>query len=181
VNDLFDFALRNVADGDMVGITIQNDVNILDKAIGISFRRKDPLSEEVIWSVFSKVAQSNARFNALDRLTFVIHSVKMPMGFGRKSVKSKGRPLEEMAHLKRSIIEVKADTNCLAHAPIIGIARLTKDPNYNSYRQGYKILPEVQQLLQTTGINLENGGGGLMKFNNSKIILKITKLSCMGD
>jgi hypothetical protein len=33
LNDLFDFALRNVADADMVGITMQNEVNILDKAI----------------------------------------------------------------------------------------------------------------------------------------------------
>ena len=58
VNDLFDYALRNVDDSGMVGVTIHNEVNLLDKAIGISFRRKDQLSEEVIWSVFSKVAQS---------------------------------------------------------------------------------------------------------------------------
>jgi hypothetical protein len=31
-----------------------------------------------------------------------------------------------MAHLKRSIIEVKAETNCLAHALIIAVARITK-------------------------------------------------------
>ena len=60
VNDLFDYALRNVDDSDMVVVTIYNEVNLLDKAIGISFRRKDQLSEEVIWSVFSKVAQSNS-------------------------------------------------------------------------------------------------------------------------
>ena len=72
MNDLFDYALRNVGDSDMVGVTIQNEVNLIDKAIGISFRRKDQLSEEVIWSVFSKVAQSNARYNAKDRLIVVV-------------------------------------------------------------------------------------------------------------
>ena len=56
-----------------------------DKAIGISFRRKDQLSEEVIWSVFNKVAQLNARFNALDKLVIVVHSIKMPVGFGKKN------------------------------------------------------------------------------------------------
>ena len=61
VNDLFDYALRDVNDADMVGITIRNEVNLLDKPIGICFRRKDQLSDEVMWSVFSKVAQSNAR------------------------------------------------------------------------------------------------------------------------
>ena len=48
LNDLFDYALRNVDDSDMVGVTIHNEVNLLDKAISISFRRKDQLSEEVI-------------------------------------------------------------------------------------------------------------------------------------
>jgi hypothetical protein len=90
----------------MVGITIYNEVNLLDKAIGISYRRNYQLTDEVIWSVFSKVAQSNARYNGLDRMIVVIHSVKMPVGFGRKAVKSKGRPLSETVHLKRSIIDV---------------------------------------------------------------------------
>ena len=100
MNDHFDYALRNVDDSDMVVVTIHNEVNLLDKAIGISFRRKNQLSEEVIWSVFSKVAQSNARYNAMDRL-IVVNSVKMPVGFGRKSIKSNGRPLDVMIHFKK--------------------------------------------------------------------------------
>jgi len=35
VNDLFDYDLRDVNDSDMVGITISNDVNLLDKPIYI--------------------------------------------------------------------------------------------------------------------------------------------------
>ena len=66
----------------------------------MSFRRKDQLSEEVIWSVISKVAQSNARYNAMDRLIIVVNSVKMPVGFGRKSVKSNGQPSDVAAHVK---------------------------------------------------------------------------------
>ena len=57
----------------------------------------------------------------------------MPVCFGRKSIKSKGRPLAEMVHLKRSIIEVKAKTDDLAHDEIIAIARITNDPNYKAY------------------------------------------------
>ena len=102
MNDPFDYALRDVNDADMVGITIRNEVNLLDKPIGINFRRRDQLSDEVIWSVISKVAQSNARYNDLDRLIVVIHSVKMPVGFGKRAVKSMGRPLSVMTHLKKS-------------------------------------------------------------------------------
>ena len=108
VNDLNEHALQGVSDSDMFGITIQNEVNQNDRAIGISFRRKDQLAGEVIWSVFEKVSQSNSRFNALDKLVVTVHSVKMPVGFGR-GVKTKGRPISVMAHLKRSIIEVKAE------------------------------------------------------------------------
>jgi hypothetical protein len=81
----------------------------------------------------------------------------MPAGFGR--VKGKGRALQVMTHLKRSIIEVKAETNCLAHDLIIDIAKITNNPNYNSYFRGCKIHPVVHNLLATTGINLDNGGG----------------------
>jgi len=66
VNDLFQELLRDVDDADMLGLTIQIQVNQNDKPIGISFRRKDPLSGDVIWSVFEKVSQSNSRFYALD-------------------------------------------------------------------------------------------------------------------
>ena len=157
MTDLFDYALRNCNDSDMVGLTIHNEVHKLDKAIGISFRRKAQLSEEVIWSVFNKVAQSNARYNALGRLIVVVHSVKIPVGFGR--VKSKSKPLSVMVHLKRNIIEVKSKTNCLVQALIIATARLTNDSNYNAYRRGSRILPVVQKLLESAGIDLQNGGG----------------------
>jgi hypothetical protein len=99
----------------MVGTTISNDVNVQDTAVGISFRRKDQINLDVIWSVFEKVAQSNARFNALDGLVVTVHSVKMPIVHGRnRGIATKGSPLETMVRLKKSIIEVKAEENCLA-------------------------------------------------------------------
>ena len=93
----------------MVGITIKNQLNQNDKPIGISFRRKDQLSGEVIWSVFEKVSQSNARFNALDMLVVTVNSVTMSVGYGKHAIKSMGRPLSVMAHLMSSIAEVKAE------------------------------------------------------------------------
>jgi len=127
VTDLFEYALRNCDDSDMVGITITNGVNVTDKAIGISFRRNDQITSEVIWSVLGKVAQSNARFNALDKLIMTVHSVKMPMDHGGGGIVAKGRQLETMVDLKRSIVEVKVEENCLAHALIISIAKLNND------------------------------------------------------
>jgi hypothetical protein len=131
VEDLFEYALRNCDDSNMVGITISNEVNMADKPIGISFRRKDQLTSEVILSVLRKVDQSNTRFNALDKLIMTVHSVKMPIGNGR-GIPTKGRLLSTMTHLKRSIVEVKAENNCLAHALVIAITKSTNDPNYKA-------------------------------------------------
>ena len=41
VTSLCEYALRNCDDSDMVGVSIRNEVNKRDKAIGITFRRKD--------------------------------------------------------------------------------------------------------------------------------------------
>jgi hypothetical protein len=161
INELFEYALQNVDDADMVGLVIRKLEDEKHISIGFSYRRKDQVSGDVIWSVFEKVFQPNSRFNALDKLVIEVNYEILPVGFGRAALKTKGRPVSEMVHLKRSIIrvQVKTENNSLAHALIIAKAKLTNDPNYKSYRQGYKILPIVQQLLQTTGIDLSNGVG----------------------
>jgi hypothetical protein len=158
MNDLFDYTLKDFSDSEMVGLSISNQENVQDKAIGLSFRRKDQLTADVISSVFQKVTQSNSRFNALDKLVLNVHAVKLPVCFGGDGIKSRGRPLNIMARLKTSFVQVKAETNCLAHAVLIAKARVDRDPNYESYRKGDKIRPEVQYLLEETGINLDNGG-----------------------
>ena len=85
----------------MVGILIRNEVNMRDKAIGISFRRKDQLSTDVILNVWQKVTHSTSRFNALDKLVLEVQSVKMPAGYEGDGIKSKGRSLDAFAHLKK--------------------------------------------------------------------------------
>jgi hypothetical protein len=85
---MFEHALQNCDDSDMVGITISNEENVQDKPIGISFRR-DQITPDVIWSLFGKVAQSNARFIALDKLVLNIHYVKMPIGSSADGIAAK--------------------------------------------------------------------------------------------
>ena len=155
LTSLCEYALQNCDDSEMVSIWIRNEVNMRDKAIGISFRRKDQLSTDEILNVW-QVIQSNSRFNVLDKLVFQLHSVKMPVWFGR-GIRNIGRPLDVLAHLKTRIVKVKPEKNCLAHALVIAIAKITNDPK--SYRDGRKIGPVFQRLIETTGINLDRGGG----------------------
>ena len=80
-----------------------------------------------------------------------------------------------MVHLKRSIIEVKAKSDCLAHALIITIARTTDDPNFIAYRRGLKIYQKAQHLLQRTGIDLQHGGVS-QNSRDSKITFQSTDI-----
>jgi hypothetical protein len=83
VDELFEYAMRDLEPGDMVGISIHNADNQPDRLIGLSFRRRDQISRDVLWSVFEKVIQSNAKYQDLDTLTFHIHSVRKPVGLAR--------------------------------------------------------------------------------------------------
>ena len=157
----------------MVGLTIRNEVNIQDKAIGISFRRKDQLPEQVIWSVFNKVAQLNARFNALDKLVVVVHSIKMPVGFGKIA-----RPLAEMVHLKRSIIEVKAKSVYLAHALIIAIARITKNQISQHIDVGIRYYKRFN-IYYIQQVSVYNTGKVFKNSRDSKITFQSTELQFM--
>ena len=88
-----------------------------------------------------------------------VHSVRMPMGLGKRRMKRMSRPLSVMAHLKRSVVEVNVSENCLSHAIIISIAKVENYLNYKAYVQGRKIRPDVQKLLTETGLEVSEDAG----------------------
>jgi hypothetical protein len=81
-------------------LTISNEENVQDNAIGISFRRRDQITPDVIWSVFGKVVQSDATVNALDKLILTDHSIKY------QSV-IVGESLLRVNHLKHGTFETE--------------------------------------------------------------------------
>jgi hypothetical protein len=89
----------------------------------------------------------------------IVYAVKIPVGLDGNGLKSKGRQLDTLAHLKKNIVRVNADSIFLTHALVIAIAKVENDPNYKAYRQGRKIRRVVQRLLETTAIDLSNDGG----------------------
>lgn len=48
-----------------------------------------------------------------------------------------------LAHLKRSIVEVKTNEKCLANAMFIDVDKAANVNDYPSYSKGRKILPKV--------------------------------------
>ena len=91
VDEVFEYSLRDIDPNYMVGISIHNADNQQDRPVRLMYRSWDQISRDELWSVFEKVSQSNARYQALDTLTFHVHSVKMPVGFGKREI-PKDRP-----------------------------------------------------------------------------------------
>jgi hypothetical protein len=111
ITALTDYLVDEVADRDLVGLRIRNTENVQDKVVGISLRRRDQLKPDVVWAVLGKVIQSNARFCLSDRLEVHLDHVRMPVGNGKRAEKKKGRSLDVLSAIKRSIV-VKAAFLC---------------------------------------------------------------------
>ena len=84
----------------------------------------------MVWAVLGKVIQSNARFDLSDRLEVHLNHVRMPVGNGNGGVKTKGRSLNVLSAIKKSIVVVKAAFKCMAHALVIAMAKVNSDPKY---------------------------------------------------
>jgi hypothetical protein len=82
----------------------------------------------------------------------------MPAGNGRTAEKTKGRSIDVLSAVKKSIVVVKTAMLCLAHALVIAVAQVDNDPKYKSYRNRYCLTQPVQDLLKASGVDHSNGG-----------------------
>ena len=86
------------------------------------------MKPDLIWGVLSKVIQNNARVGLTDRLEVHLDHIRIPIVNGKLAEKTKGRSLDVLRGIKKSIVAVKAAFLCLAHALIIAIAKVKGDP-----------------------------------------------------
>ena len=149
--------MNDVPGRDLAGLRIRNTENVQDKVVGISFRRRYQFKPDVVSGVLGNVVQSNARFGLADRIEIHLDHIRMPAGNG--GVKTKGRSLDDMSAIKKSIVSVKAAFNCLAYSLIIAMARLNGVPKYQSYRHGKCLKQPADYLMKASGVDLSNGGG----------------------
>jgi len=79
-------------------------------------------------------------------------------GCGKRAEKTKGRSLNVMSAIKKSIDTVKAALNSLAYALIIAMGRVNGDSKYQLYRHRKGLKNRVEDLLKVSGVDLSNGG-----------------------
>jgi len=173
--ELTNYLVDEVPARDLLKLRIRNTENVEAKVVGISLRRLEQLNPDLAWTVIGKVIQSNTRFGLRDRLEVHLEHVSKPGCKGR--IGTKGRSLDVMNAIQKSIVTVKALLNCLAYALIIAMARVNSEQKYQTYRDG-KGLKTVEDLLKSSGLDLSNGGS-IKIFGNFKITIRYTKLLCL--
>lgn len=163
----------NILPQDRVGFNFENTENI-KLSFGISFRRYDQYSPELILAALERVLQSNERFFVDENLVINIDHVKVPIGYGRRQ--HIGKSSEEFFKLHKNsmfINELKDEHSslCLATAIVVSIAYATNINLYNSltYKRNYlDLIGAAQKFCSDSGVDLSNGGGidEFIKFQN---------------
>ena len=114
---------------DQVRFVLRSDQ--LQSAISMPFCSLEELTVEKILSRVEKVIQSNEDFRLNATVNIDVIRVEMPQGSG----KAKRTILNIRDYLKKkgSVITINNKDNlCLARALVVSIARIEKDPRYNS-------------------------------------------------
>jgi hypothetical protein len=83
VHKIAGYLFQNIPDRDLVGLTIHNTESAVDKPIGISFRSRDQQQSDLMWEVWSKLAQSYAWFAITDALEVRLDHITMRSGNDR--------------------------------------------------------------------------------------------------
>lgn len=129
----------------------------------VSFRTANQLSVEDIWSLLSKIYQSNGE--ALNTETFClgITSVKLPVGEGNQRGRNYNT-FEEECNKRIGIITISnSDNLCLPRALVVAIAYAMKNPLAKKIRKNTEKLQDIktQKLILDAGISIPEEGGGI--------------------
>ncbi|XP_071476164.1 uncharacterized protein [Diadema antillarum] len=139
VRDMF----GNIVDELLVGVRERDMVRIvfnapqLERPVQLPFVRRDQLDHDMLAARIEAVLQSNEEISLDENVALNVLHMEMPEGGGRAK-----RYLETAQRLikKRCIIQIIDRSNekiCCARAIVTGIARIERDPNWNSIRMSY--------------------------------------------
>ncbi|XP_046397765.1 uncharacterized protein LOC124164478 [Ischnura elegans] len=153
---------KNVKECDHLGMTISTDISP-EKSIGISFRRADQLSPDVVFDTFAKFAQSNDEYLLSDQLIVTAHHIIMPVGRGKRFTYPNILSFEDFCRTKKSIILISNDDSlCLARALAVALSRHQDCPSVQlkvRKNTGNEQSKRALELCKNLNVNLENGGG----------------------
>ena len=132
---IFDHLIKDVTKGmnsyDQVRFVLSS--NQLQTPIAIPFCPLEELTTEKVLSHVEKVVQSNEEFRLNTTVNIDVIRVEMPQGSGRS--KRTTLNIRDYLRKKGSVISINNKDNlCLARALVVSIARIEKDPQYNSIR-----------------------------------------------
>ena len=132
---IFNHLLEDVTEGmnsyDQVRFVLSS--NQLQTPIALPFCPLEELTTEKVLSHVEKVVQSNEDFRLNDTVNIDIIRVEMPQGSGKSKLKRQTWDIRDYLGKKKSVICINnTDDLCLARALVVSMARIEKDPRYNS-------------------------------------------------
>src|SRR3569832_966822 len=171
---ILDKVVNSVEENGLIGIAFRHPS--LKTPILVYFRPRKNLTGDIICDTITKTLQSNQGIEiesdsaALHVVTILPHS-----GSGLHS-NCKYR-LHDNLIKKRSLIIIKNNDNlCLARAIVVAIARIEKDPKWNSIRQGDKNRHYIQakrarRLMEKAGLKQHSGPCGIKELSKIQDIV----------
>ena len=163
---IFDHLIKDVTEGmnstDQVRFVLSS--NQLQTPIAIPFCPLEELTTEKVLSHVEKVVQSNEEFRLNTTVNIDIIRVEMPQGSGRSKVKRQTLNIRDYLGKKGSVIPINnMDDLCLARALVVSIARIEKDPRYNSIRDSRWAMQRERAFDLHEAANVPLGPCGLKK------------------
>ena len=134
---IFDHLIKDVTKGmnpsDQVRFVLSSKQ--LQSPISIPFCSLEELTTEKVLSHVEKVVQPNEEFRLNTTVNIDLIRVEMPQGSGRR-LKRTTLNIRDHLKKKKSVIHIinNNDNLCLARALAVSIARIEKDPRYNSIK-----------------------------------------------
>jgi len=152
ITALTNYLVDDRSDRDFVRLRIRNTVNVQNNVVILV---SDAIRLNLMWSGACWV-----RFLKLMRSSGQVTDLKyMHAGSGRMAEKTKGKFLDVLFAIKRSIVVVKTPILRLVHALFIVMTSLNGDPEYKSYKNHSNLKQPVEDLLSASGAKLTNDSG----------------------
>lgn len=176
----------NVSDQDCVALEIDS-VSSPNRPIGISYKKAENLTADVILNAIEKVQQSNKSFvlnGKNEPLTITYVYTKMPLGCGSDKKATDALPWIEFCRRKKSIICIEnADNLCLSRSLSLSIANLSGDKKlYAKMRQSECFQQQTAlKLCLDANVDLSERGAGIEEIAKFQNYLTEYKITIFGD
>lgn len=165
---------------DYLGFTLRS-LNFSNKEPGyVAFKPAREVEEDVIWTIFSGIIQSNqGSFTSSDTFTIEATVISLPVGSGPRRSGFYNN-FQEECRARHGVVEIKnIDNLCLPRAIVVAKAYVKKDPDYQAIRKDRKKRQTIkaEKLMAKARVQIPVEGAGIPELGKFQDHLKKYKIT----